>query len=701
MRLKRWRTALLLAAACLLLAGIGLAAAEEEAEWTVMFYFCGSDLESEYGYASGDLEEIREVFCPMDWSGISTDEEVNLKVRDIGKVNILVETGGSKVWHSAGAGIEVSPDALQRWRYNYYPEDTGKSVVAREYELMETLPLQSMGAAETLADFIRWSAKTCPARKYALVLWDHGNGAKTGLFLDKLFQDDVMYLYELRQALADGGVQLESLIIDACLMANLETAWSVKDYARWLTASEEFVPGKGSAIGDWLQALVNHPSLDGKWLGRCICDMNEIGSANEPEERDRALLTWSVTDLEKIDRLVNAFGDYVQLMIDALRSKPELIPVYLQFIYEAEEYGDGQQNMRDIGSMIYNGTLSFFADDKLQAEMAEALSDAVVYVSRGYGRSSARGLSFCYPANCPEEELDIYAKNFPFAPYLALLDAISPWTAPDSVYEEMERLPKIDTIEEYQFTTERKVLQNGIPGLAFNQNGNALKTAYYRLYQLNEEYGEVLLLGRSRCNFQLETEGTNSLEKYTGRSVLWAENLTHWPAVDGTLCCMELVRSGWPVSLYNIPVQINSEKAIMRCGRTVDEMDSSGNPLSYSYEIYGAWEGYDEDTVLMNRSVKPLAQLAGQTYWLLYARDGRGNGKKAEYRRGEEKTILRAMQVEERPLPPGTYYLEYELEDIFLRTARLERIEMHWDGERLTFPEGFTWEGTFQTQWTR
>jgi hypothetical protein len=139
----------------------------------------------------------------------------------------------------------------------------------------------------------------------------------------------------------------------------------------------------------------------------------------------------------------------------------------------------------------------------------------------------------------------------------------------------------------------------------------------------------------------------------------------------------------------------------MRCGRTVDEMDSSGNPLSYSYEIYGAWEGYDEDTVLMNRSVKPLAQLAGQTYWLLYARDGRGNGKKAEYRRGEEKTILRAMQVEERPLPPGTYYLEYELEDIFLRTARLERIEMHWDGERLTFPEGFTWEGTFQTQWTR
>jgi len=38
-------------------------------------------------------------------------------------------------------------------------------------------------------------------------------------------------------------------------------------------------------------------------------------------------------------------------------------------------------------------------------------------------------------------------------------------------------------------------------------------------------------------------------------------------------------------------------------------------------------------------------------------------------------------------LPAGNYYLEYEIEDMFLRPTVLERIEMHWDGTSLTFPE--------------
>ena len=31
------------------------------AEWTIMFYMCGSDLESKYGYATGNLQEIAEM----------------------------------------------------------------------------------------------------------------------------------------------------------------------------------------------------------------------------------------------------------------------------------------------------------------------------------------------------------------------------------------------------------------------------------------------------------------------------------------------------------------------------------------------------------------------------------------------------------------------------------------------------------------
>ena len=45
-------------------------------------------------------------------------------------------------------------------------------------------------------------------------------------------------------------------------------------------------------------------------------------------------------------------------------------------------------------------------------------------------------------------------------------------------------------------------------------------------------------------------------------------------------------------------------------------------------------------------------------------------------------------------MPAGTYRMEYEVVDRFLRTFRLETIEFRWDGQRITFPDGFTWEGT-------
>ena len=47
-----------------------------------------------------------------------------------------------------------------------------------------------MADPRTLSDFIRWGVETCPAKKYVLVLWGHGNGAGSGLFIDELFDGD-------------------------------------------------------------------------------------------------------------------------------------------------------------------------------------------------------------------------------------------------------------------------------------------------------------------------------------------------------------------------------------------------------------------------------------------------------------------------------------------------------------------------------
>ena len=210
--MKKWigLTALMLLVGLLFVApALSEETVREPAEWTVMFYFCGSDLESRHSLATENLKDITEVIYPANYIARYSDggdAEPDADMASMpGIVNVLVETGGSEEWHARDIGMDIDPSALQRWRYNMYGVDKRlRSTVENGFELMQTLPLQNMADPGTLADFIRWGVETCPAKKYALVLWDHGDGARSGLIIDELFDRDILYLYELKQALADG-----------------------------------------------------------------------------------------------------------------------------------------------------------------------------------------------------------------------------------------------------------------------------------------------------------------------------------------------------------------------------------------------------------------------------------------------------------------------------------------------------------------
>ncbi|MBR3334374.1 MAG: hypothetical protein IKG23_08810 [Clostridia bacterium] len=660
----------------------------ETAEWTVLVYLCGSDLESKYSYATYNLQEMAGVEFPYNYLPLFTEEITAPEdiIRDIGKVNVLIETGGAAKWHASELGMDVSTDVLQRWRLNYDPRE--EHTTQDPIEFLESLPLQSMGDPGTLTDFIRWGAGNYPAKKYALVLWGHGNGAISGVCIDELFDNDSLQLYELNQALANSGEYLETVVIDACLMANLETASALKNYARWMVASQENVPGKGTAVGNWLQALVNHPALDGEWLGRNVCDTTGVKYANEADDMAKSLLTWAVIDLSGIDRVLNIFDRFFQNLGDTICSNPNVAQIFAQHIFNTSEFGDGNENMRDLGDLFYSESLIHYLDSDFLDEAVTALSKTVVYLTRGTGRSNAHGLSYCYPADFLPEELDIYARNFHLPSYLAFLDASSEWSAPDWVYADAEKLPSIDTIEALQVSIEKKLTENGMPALSFGLTEDNMGYLYYNLYRLNEETGEIERLGRTDCVPEPTAEGT-----------VWKpENPMTWPGVDGVPCCIDLIQFSDLLRLYNIPVQINTDTAIPRCGRTIEYSDDGSTGFS-SYEVYGVWEGYEENSSLMERSVKPLDMLFGRNFKLLYPKDETGNSGKTSYGQSDEMTFYRSLIVEDFTLPAGTYYLEFELWDIFMRTMRTEKIPLYWNGEEMSFGDGFTWEGFIQPSW--
>ena len=697
--IKRMLLSMLTLSAVLLPCCIGTAeegTEPETSEWTVMFYLCGSDLESKYGFATGNLQEILGVEYPDTF--VSPNQAGGDSPADLDpgekpeKVNVLIETGGSKKWHGDKTGMEISTDSLQRWRFNCVSYFTGGLNHGSSIELMESCPLANMADPATLTDFIRWGTEICPAKKYALILWDHGGGAMTGLFIDELFDNDIMHLYELKQALDDSGVQLEALVIDACLMANLETAWAVKDSAHWMVASEETVPGRGTAIKAWLRELYSHPECDGRQLGRTICDMTQIKYAGEEDAESQAILTWSVIDLTKIEKLAGPLERFFREISLDFTQAPDMAILIAKLFHFAEEYGDGRQDMRDIAGILYNPEAIRYIDRNTRNEILEVLSEAVVYNIHGAGRSAARGLSFCYPTGADSRTLDMYARNCPSAWYLAYLDAISDWNAPEQVYEKAERLPEIKSIEDYQLTATKWRKPGEFPCIVINNFFDNLGGVYYRLYYDDPNSEQLVCLGRTSCR----TRYDEAVEKGI---LLYANEPWMWPSVDGVPCTMDMLKeqetSNEKITIYGIPVQIGSEMFYLRCDRVDPYMNGKR-----TYEINGAWADYNQNNQMASRTVTKLTELTGREFKLLWVADNsRGTGEKHYIPSGLTQKIVRGMMIEEQLLPAGTYYLEYEVDDMFLRPYVMERIMFYWDGEKATYPEDFTWEGEVQLNW--
>ena len=95
---KKWLALLLALVMALSLTACGDTAdvpSPEDGSWAVYWYLCGSDLESEGGFATSDLSELMEVELPEN-------------------VTVVIETGGAATWYND----TVDPEKLQRYVYN-------------------------------------------------------------------------------------------------------------------------------------------------------------------------------------------------------------------------------------------------------------------------------------------------------------------------------------------------------------------------------------------------------------------------------------------------------------------------------------------------------------------------------------------------------------------------------------------------------
>lgn len=319
-----------------------------------MLYMCASDLESECGFATEDLNEIMYGYTA-------------------GNLNVIVQTGGTAEWQNT----VVADDRCQR----YQVTEDGLELVD------DSLGMQNMADSATLTDFIQYCSSNYAADHYGLVLWDHGGGVVGGYGYDENFGGDSMSLTEMSRALGDASVHLDMLGFDACLMANFETCLMAAPYADYLIASEEPEPGCGWYYTDWIGKLSENCGIPPKRYGRQIIDdyITESGW-----DSPSMYSTLGMFDLQQVtQKLLPALSQFSDDAVQQLSAG------------EYRRISQSRSNTR----AVYQSELDHIdlldyaqhSQSKTADQLEQAVSDCVVYYRETENGSGDNGLSILFP----------------------------------------------------------------------------------------------------------------------------------------------------------------------------------------------------------------------------------------------------------------------------------------------------------------
>ncbi|HBP37461.1 MAG TPA: peptidase C11 [Clostridiales bacterium] len=322
--------------------------------FTIMVYMCGSDLETDAGMATADINEML--------------------YADIGdNLNIIIETGGAKKWKNS----VISNTTNQRYQV------TADGLAA----LDKNVGKKPMTDPQTLTDFISYCADEFPANRYGLILWDHGSGSLGGFGYDQLFPAwGSMPVSQIYAALENAGVDFDFVGFDACLMATLETAYMLNYRADYMIASEETEPGIGWYYTNWISKLSANPSMATEALGKLIVD-DYIAKCRADVPSQTATL--SVVDLvalnNSVDNDFRAFAKSADAQLDA------------DYRLIANARGDAREFGRSGFDQVDLIDLAENIDSVSARQLVGTLQDCICYNRTSANISQANGLSIYFP----------------------------------------------------------------------------------------------------------------------------------------------------------------------------------------------------------------------------------------------------------------------------------------------------------------
>ena len=593
---------------------------ESDETWSVLVYLCGSDLESEAGLASDDLEEIMSINYPEN-------------------VNIIIQTGGAETWENDF----VSDERMQRYVYG-----------ADGLELVDESPLYNMGDSNTLASFLGYASVHYPADHTAVIIWNHGGGSVSGVAFDELYNDS-LDINELRNAfetiydLSSENPPIDIIGFDACLMATIDVAASFKDVARYMVASEDLIPGFGWDYAGWLKTLSYNPGIDPKDLAINICDSyydfyEDWGMEDE--------ITLSVVDLSKIDALLASYDFFGQEAFVSAYNDPNFLVRFARNANEAENYGgnnryDGYTNMVDLGSLALRNQTNL---PDSTTSVINALNECVVYKVAGEYRENASGLSCYYSFNgdmddfmgyrevgCSESFINYYNYS------LGNLDYIEDDYLEDFGFDIFDflfptDLSEIDPSEFDVYLNEDNcaVLDVGL------ELADMVADVYYNVSYFDVEDGTFILLGSDDVDLDADFDNGVFVENFDNS----------WGAIDGHYIYTEVIGYGDNYYKFVSPILVNGREAYLHI---IFDFNSE------EYKILGYTQGIN-DYGMADKNMRKL-EVGDEISTLFYTSSLYSNSDDIELEVFETFTYQKDSEFDYIALGDGDFMLSFEIYD--------------------------------------
>jgi len=324
-------------------------------EWTVIIYWDGDD---------NDIQtDLINAFREMAIARVGSTDQVNIVIQ-FDRYPGNSAYGGWSITHRffLTPGMEpTEANAITDWG--------DKQGGGREVDMSDP---------DVLRDFIKWAVRNYPAKRYALIVADHGFGWK-GLAIDNTNYQRTMSIKQLRQAIEESHVHFDLLNLDACLMQMIEVAHEL-----WYAGIDILVGseagGRTWPYAEILQSIMQKPGMSAEEIGEIIVDRY---ISSHPEDTDITLSVVKVRRVKVLTAVVKELSlgilnDYpLQEVKDRAAAVMEGINsavIYKKNALDWESAGGISVYFPEVGPMValppellyfYNSQIVSFADDAL------------------------------------------------------------------------------------------------------------------------------------------------------------------------------------------------------------------------------------------------------------------------------------------------------------------------------------------------